>query len=536
MANAVQASEADNGPRSARRVRERDVDDSLLDRLRPYFAHEHAPLAILIGLIAIWVLVMGSLIVLRHQRFGTFDFDEGIYDQYIWQLAHGRGANTVRGVPLAGHHASFAFLLLVPLAWLGAGPNTWNLLMALALGATAVPLYLLAKERLGRGWLGLLVGVAWLLQPTVSWLVQEGFHPDGMAIPFLVWTYYFGERFLRQREVGHVPRSTKVLLVASFLLAISWKEDLALALVGMALVWAIRGHWRLALRVGGAAALWFVVFGVWLVPHFAEGSVYGGIYGDLGTTPSEIIVNSAQDPSRLLNRMRENDASGYTRGLTQSWAFVPFVAPTTLLITAPQWFTNIISSAAFTYDLHFHYQSVPMAALAIGFVEGLAKIIRWRRWVGEGVAIVGLLFAFACASWYGITPLSVKYRQGAWPLQAPTQLAAKQHAVSMVRGGKGVSADYLMVSHMTHRQVAYSFPNPWISHNYGVGHGKTGDPAKVHWLVVDTAVLGERDKALFASISGSGEFAVRFDSGTVLVLERVRPPGKGSEPIVIPEG
>lgn len=520
---------------NGRAPRHRDPDDSLLDRLRPYFAHEHAPLVILIGLVAIWVLVMGSLIVLRHQRFGTFDFDEGIYDQYLWQLAHGRGSNTVRGVPLAGHHASFAFLLIAPLAWLGAGPNTWNLLMTLALGATAIPLYLLARDKLHRSWLALLVGVVWLLQPTVSWLVQEGFHPDGMAVPFLVCTYLFGERLIRQREAHRVRRSTRWAFVASFLLTITWKEDLALALVGMGLVWAIRRHWRFAAQVIGVAAVWFLLFGVWLVPHFAGGSVYGGIYGDLGATPSEIAVNSAKHPSRLVERLDDNDAIGYTRGLTESWGFVPILAPATLLITAPQWFTNIISSAGFTYDLHFHYQSVPMAALAISFVEGLRRLIRWRRWVGEGVAIVGLVAAFACASWYGATPLSVKYDQGAWPLVDPVDFAAKQHAVALVRGGKGVSADYLMVSHLTHRQVAYSFPNPWVSRNYGVGHGQTGDPAEVHWLVVDTAVLGDADRSLLASISGSGEFAVRYDSGHVLVLERVKPPGEGTHQIVLPD-
>ncbi len=514
---------------------ERDRDDGLLDRLRPYFAHRNATLVVLLGLIAVWVLVMGSLIILRHQRFATFDFDEGIYDQYLWQLAHGRAANTVRGVPLAGHHASFAFVLLVPLVWLGAGPNTWNLLMTLALGATAAPLYLLARDKLHREWLALLVGVVWLLQPTVGWMVWEGFHPDGMAVPFLVWTYYFGERLLAQREALRPSRWTRGAFVASFLLTITWKEDLALALVGMGLVWAIRRHWALAWRVIAVAALWFVVFGVWLVPHFAGGSVYGGIYGDLGTTPSEIIVNSAKNPSRLWHRLDENDAAGYSQGLVQGYGYVPVLAPTTLLITAPQWFTNIISSAGFTYDLRFHYQSVPMAALAIGFVEGLAVLIRWRRWVGEGLAIVALVAAFCCASWYGVSPLSVKYRQGAWPLVEPTNIAQRRATVAMLGGGQGVSADYLMVPHLTHRRVIYSFPNPWVSYNYGVGHGQVGNPAAVHWVAVDTAVLGEDDRALLASITNSGEFVVRYNAGSMLVLERIRPPGGGRNRIVAPK-
>ena len=70
------------------------------------------PFGILMVLAVGWTITMGRLIVLRHDRFGTFDFDEGIYDQFLWQLAHGRQFDTVRGVTLAGHHASIAFLLL----------------------------------------------------------------------------------------------------------------------------------------------------------------------------------------------------------------------------------------------------------------------------------------------------------------------------------------------------------------------------------------------------------------------------------------
>lgn len=145
-----------------------------------------APLVVLGALILAWIVVMGRLIVLRHQNFGSFDFDTGIYDQYIWQAAHGRTANTVRGISFFGHHAQFGLLLLVPFAWLGGGPSTWDILHTIALASAALPLFLLARDKLGRPWIAVGVGVVWLANPTVQWLVHEGFHPEGMALPFLI--------------------------------------------------------------------------------------------------------------------------------------------------------------------------------------------------------------------------------------------------------------------------------------------------------------------------------------------------------------
>ena len=82
------------------------------------------PAAAILGVaMAVWTAVFSFLVVLRHDRYRTIDFDLGIHDQAIWLLAHGQSFDTVRGLPVFGHHATFAFYLLVPFQWLGAGPE-----------------------------------------------------------------------------------------------------------------------------------------------------------------------------------------------------------------------------------------------------------------------------------------------------------------------------------------------------------------------------------------------------------------------------
>ena len=182
---------------------------------------------------------------------------------------------------------------------------------------------------------------------------------------------------------------------------------MALALAGMGLVWVLRRHWRFGAAVIAVAFSWVILFGVLMVPHVAGGSTFGGVY-DLGSTPSEILVNSAKDPSRLVEKLDENNAPGYAGSLAQPYGFVPLLSPVTLLIGLPQWSINIVSASAWTFDLRFHYQAIPSAALAISLVGGLAWLRRWRwRSLEPLVAIaltVALAFALLATRWYGPSP------------------------------------------------------------------------------------------------------------------------------------
>ena len=203
----------------------------------------------------------------------------------------------------------------------------------------------------------------------------------------------------------------------------------------------------------------------------------------------------------------------------------------TWLIGTPQWFVDISSTANFTWDQKFHYQAIPLAALAISFVEALAFLERRKKGLGQLASIGGLAAALWCGRIYGPAPWSINYRTGYWPLEASPSQAANEAAVRMIPAGDGVSADYLVVPHLTHRQRIYTFPNPWRNSNYGLEPSDHGDPAGVRWIVMDTSMLNPDDRALYESIKASGEFRLVSRRGTIEVLERVRPPGGGDQPI-----
>ena len=482
----------------------------------------HPATFVLTAAIAVWIAVFSVLVWRRHVLFGTIDFDLGIHDQSIWLLSRGHWFTTVRGLPIFGHHASFGYFLLVPFYWLGAGPQFLNLFQVVVLALGAIPLYLLARDRLVSPWAALVPAVVWLLQPSVQWFAWETFHPEVIAIVPVMCAYLAAER----KHIGWYW-----VWIA---LAIVWKEDLALVVIGLGLLYLIRRRWRLGAATVAVGAIWFASFAMVMVPHLAGGqTVYGPLYGTLGDSPSEVARTAITDPGAVTSRLKDNGAGSYAGQLLAPMAFTPLAAPSLLLLGAPQAVINLLSTANFTWDVRYHYAAIPLLALALGMVEGIAAIDRWfrrrrrapsARWVVLGVTLAMALFA---SRMWGPSPLSVRYHDGYWP---DTRYAygtdAKKEAVAAIPTGAPVSADYNLVPHLAHRELVYTFPNPWISSNYGVdGVSRNADPTRVQWIAVNTYVLDVNSRALLDDLIGDGEFVVQSDNDGVLVARRVHPPG-----------
>src|SRR5213078_4012082 len=149
----------------------------------------------------------------------------------------------------------------------------------------------------------------------------------------------------------------------------------------------------------------------------------------------------------------------------------------------------------FTWDLRYHYQALPLVALGIAMVEGVGRLRRMAQRRRLGNAAVRFAVGFACAcglaatvAW-GPSPIGVDYRLGYWPIPEPADVAVRDRMLTRIGPDDGVSADYYTVPHLSHRETVYTFPNPWVNKNYGIRFSALGDPAKVHWLVVDTSLF-----------------------------------------------
>ena len=463
--------------------------------------------------VLLWVVTFSVLVYLKHERFASVDFDMGIHDQSVWLLSHFRGFLTVRGLQVFGHHATPGYFLFVPFYWLGGGPHLLNITQVVVAGLGAVPVFLLARFRTSNAWVGTALGVAYLLHPALQFFMAELFHPEVLAITPLLCAYYCSVR----------RRWTWFALFA--VLAVCWKEDLALAIVVLGLIIALRGDRRIGLVTAGLALAWFALWIFALFPLLNGGKVQGeGLYSDVGGSPGGVIRTVFSHPTRITNRLVSGDSASYAWKLLAPYGLAALLAPLSLLLAGPQWFLNLVTSVPWTKTITFHYAALPFAAVTIASVEGVSFLVRrWRTRAAAGIVAVAVLVCTLITTMaWGPSPIGQEYRRGSWALDANPRLDHAREAVAMIPDRVPVSATYNLLPHLAHRAEIYSFPNPWRSQNFGIDGEPRRSPRDVQWIVADRAVFDAPTKALFDGLVGDGTFRVVYDRDDYVVARRAR--------------
>ncbi len=202
----------------------------------------------LAGVVA-FAAIFGTLGVRHHEHFGTWSFDMGIYDQGFWLVSRGgQSFMTVRGLEFWGQHINLVALLYVPFYWLGAGPAFLYVAQAIVLGLGALPVYLIARDRFHRPWVGLAFAVVFLMYAPIQWISWANFHPEALVItPFL-----FGWWFAMHKRWGW--------FFVFIGLALATREDTAMAVFMLGIVLLVM-NWR-GSRIDRRMAIGTMVLGV----------------------------------------------------------------------------------------------------------------------------------------------------------------------------------------------------------------------------------------------------------------------------------
>lgn len=462
----------------------------------------------LAALVVGYFAYFGTMTWIHHRSYGTFGFDMGINDQGIWLMSRFEEPFvTIRGLNYLGHHVNVIAFLLVPLYWLGAGPESLYLVQTAALAVAAVPVWLLARDHLGGGWASLVPAAAFLLNPAIQWITWWHFHPEALAVAPLLFAWWFA----RHRRWGWFS-----VMIA---LALSTKEDVALAVFMLGLLLLVRRPRRPGLLTAVAGLAWFVIATRVWIPAFNSGRspFYAAeIFPQFGNSTGSVIWGIITSPGLVLELVTEEGRLRYYRELLWPVGFVSLMGWPFLLIAAPQVAINVLSSNPLTHSIRYQYAAVPMVAVFVALAEGLGFLRRWRTWAPRAA----LVAVAACAVWANValspSPLGDEYY--VWAKPQPRH-RAMDDAIAMVPPEAGVSANYHLVTHLSHRRHVYEWPNPWMVSNWGM-QGDPGPPTTVvDYLVLDLT-FGQQP-ALLATLTGSeGEFDVLFERDGVLVARR----------------
>ena len=133
--------------------------------------------------------------------------------------------------------------------------------------------------------------------------MSELFHPEVIAITPLLCAYYCSVR----RRWGW--------FACFAVLAVCWKEDVALAVAVLGLIIALRGDRRVGLITAGAALSWFSLWTSALFPLLNGGKIQTeGLYADVGGSPGGVVRTLFTHPGRITLAAGEPRTRPTTRG------------------------------------------------------------------------------------------------------------------------------------------------------------------------------------------------------------------------------
>lgn len=367
----------------------------------------------------------------RHWRFGSSAYDLGIFDQAIWHLSRLEApASTISGFQnILGDHFSPILVALAPAYWIWRGPESLIVAQALLLGASAIPVYLLAREALGRGAAGVFAfayGQYWGLQRAAAF----DFHELAFA-PLLIASAML---FYRRRRFG--------ALVVTLVLLCLVKEDMFAVCFGIGVLMALDGRVWMGAAIASSAVVGFLVVVSVVIPNFnsAHAYAYAGAFPDLAS-PLSTMRSAFTPPTKI-----------YTALLWLApFAFLP-VASRQIVVFAALAATRLLSTSANHWGPAFHY-SAPMAPVVASAAIDTLRRLRLElrpRWHTSAIVTAVLLSSLFLP---GNQPLWDLFKARHYRSTASTRAA--REALASIPADASVVAQDAIVPHLSRRPEIY---------------------------------------------------------------------------------
>lgn len=371
--------------------------DARLDRLGP---------RVVVVAIALYALIYLIVCAIKYRDYLYKDFDLAIFVQATDRILHGTTFSSIRGMSWLGDHSSLVLFLLAPLWAVAPHPFTLLAVQTLALALGAWPLYRLARRTLPGGTLPVTVALLYLMYPAVGYTNLFEFHPETLATGAL----------LALLDAFDAGRLRAALLWAA--LALSCREDVALPVMGIAVLAALPGRARrvaFAAGLAGLALLSIAVTFAWLKPTFNSGEAeYGRMYAAWGSTPASAILHLLTHPLQALAALTGTpDNPGdtlakreYPLHLLLPLLGLPLLAPLQLLPALPVVLEHFWSERRPQHTIVFQYTALVTPFLMSATVAGMRRLVDWRRGAGARtpppwIAPLALIASVACNVLFG---------------------------------------------------------------------------------------------------------------------------------------
>ncbi|MBD3289330.1 DUF2079 domain-containing protein, partial [candidate division KSB1 bacterium] len=335
-------------------------------------SNDKTGLFIVAGGILVYIFCMSALSILRYESFTAVVYDLGIMIQTIWNTANGHllQESVNMGQPMLRFwmaHWEFIYLFVALIYKII--PSVWTILtvhtIVIALGA--LPVYWLAKEKLKHELTAVIFAFAYLLYPAVQNGNLNDIHGVTFAAPFLLFAFYF----LQKRSYGWFAFHAFFAIIS--------REDSALLLIMMA------GYAFFFMKERKVGAITAIMCAAWFLVWYERMAIRAMlglpefIIMEGAETHWDHLANVKNDSLYVVKFLAKKYNIRYFLNLFGPLFFLSLLSPSTLLIAAPMFAINLLSSYYYTHDVAHHYSATIVPFIFISAIYGTKNLLEFSK-------------------------------------------------------------------------------------------------------------------------------------------------------------
>jgi len=455
------------------------------------------------ALLLLFILAYSWLSVTRHQRFNSTGFDLAINEQILWNTLNGRffASSLEVGNSFADHFRPF-LLAVLPFYALFQQTETLLIIQVIILASAAIPIYLLANDKLQDRLISLSLAAVYLLYPAVGYISRFDFHIEVFAIPAFIAAFLAMER-------KHWAWATIWLLIP---LLVKENMGLTVAMFGIyAVIMLQQYRWGIAWIILGSFT--FVTTTFWLLPA-VRGEALDAFdrYKWLGDTPRAMIVTFVTNPVRVWQQMVTPDRLKYLLQLLLPVGFLALLGLPELLLALPGLITNLLAHHFCQPTIYCQYTVPIVPFVFIATIYGLRRLKKW--WGNElGLRMLALfLVALTLGSFWLDNPFA---DQPPLPpaLQRMDNAEVVRLALPFVPHGVSVVTSNNYAPHLAQREELYIIGIP-------AQRDTPTDPEVVFFNLYDQQYVVCDQIYDYLQELDVDAYGVTFRTGGLLVLQR----------------
>lgn len=369
------------------------------------------------------IAVNARINLFRYNNFDFGKFDLGNMTQMLWYTLHGKllyltdyfGSNVPRW---SMSHVDPILLVFVPLFALYQHPLTLVFSQFILIILGAILIYKISMLELKSKFPSVLISIAYLFYPAIGFInAQTGFHGVSAAIPFFLTAFYIFELMYKERNFS---KSRLIWFWIMLVITMSGKEQIPLYVFMYALFIILFrstfvGEFKLnkeffsqfvklqpvktAIQMAVVSLIWFVLAFFVIIPQNAHYRVesyenfsksleldfnaardvsldnyFLSRYEAFGDSYVEIAINMLLSPREVVKVFFGGDKLENLQKTFEPLAYLPLAHPVTLLIAAPDFFINYLTTAdgIGTSEIENHRVSMIIPVLFISTIYAIS--------------------------------------------------------------------------------------------------------------------------------------------------------------------